>query len=196
MSIQAEFTNSEKISYLKPHIAIECFVGAPVLPPQSTSITTLIKQTIGENCNHPHFSVDCVSLDETAAEKWVALTRRIAGTQIKTRQSDKHLVRHLYDLYHLKRSDLLTGEYCNIVGEIVEKDRRQFKKHNITYTKDPLGTSELALDSLFKDNQWRAHWDSFLEQMVYDEHKPSFDDAYSSLEKLSIDIFGAIKQKA
>ena len=114
----------------------------------------------------------------------MALTRRIAGTHIKTRQSDKHLVRHLYDLYHLKTADLLTGEYCNIVSKIVEKDREQFKKHNLAYTKDPYGTSELALDSLFKDNQWRTHWDYFLEQMVYDEHKPSFDDAYNILVAL------------
>ncbi len=193
MRFGAEFDGSQKIPYLKPHVAVECFVGELALEPKATEITSLIRLTLGEECDHPFFPVTCVALDETAAEKWVALTRRISGTQIRSRQSDKHLVRHLYDLYYLKTSGLLTGDYRAIVSGIMEKDRIQFKKYNAAYVDDPLRTSELALDSLFKDRQWREHWDYFLEQMVYEEKKPSFDKAYGQLQQLSQEIFKTLK---
>jgi len=189
MSIRAEFNGSEKITYLKPHVAIECFMGELALEPQSAEITTLIKLTLGQACIHPSFPVTCVALDETAAEKWVALTRRIANTQIHKRQSDKHLVRHLYDLYHLNMSGLLTNDYCNLIYDIMQKDRTQFKKHNSAYVDDPIHTSKVALDLLFKDHQWRHHWNDFLEQMVYEENKPSFDTAYDHLQSISQNIF-------
>jgi len=195
MSIQAEFSVSEKITYFKPYIAIECFLGELALEPNTTEITTLAKLTLGEKCQHPYFPVTCVALDETAAEKWVALTRRIAGTEIRTRQSDKHLVRHLYDLYHLKAGKLLSGSYCSIVKGIMEKDREQFKKHNAAYANDPLGVSEMALELLFKDKKWRAYWDTFLEEMVYEKNKPSFNTAYNELQNLSQEIFKALKKE-
>jgi len=104
-------------------------------------------------------------------------------------------VRHLYDLYHLKASGLLTGEYCNLVHAIVEKDRKQFKKYNKAYEMDPVQTSELALEALFKEPHWRDHWDYFLEQMVYEEDKPSFDKACGCLQDLSEVIFMELREE-
>ncbi len=193
MGIQAVFPESEKIVYLRPHIAIECFLGEILLESQNKNITTLTKTTLGDECNHVSFAVSCVALDETAAEKWVALTRRVANSQIKSRQSDKHLVRHIYDLYHLTTGNLLTGEYRNIVGSIVEKDKSQFKKQNADYAENPIRASEQALDALFEEPKWRGHWDDFLAQMVYEESKPSFDKAYGHLQELSQNIFKSLK---
>lgn len=193
MSMQAEFLDAEKASYLKPHVAIECFLDGLALEPETREFTTLVKLTLGDKCEHTAFPVVCVALDETAAEKWVALTRRVANSQIKTRQSDKHLVRHLYDLYHLKTSGLLTGDYRNITHAIVEQDRSQFKKYNAAYEIDPIHVSELALDALCKESQWRDHWDHFLAQMVYEANKPSFDKAYGQLQQLSQEIFQELR---
>lgn len=195
MSIEAEFNDTQQKSYLKPHIAIECFLSELALEPTTPQITTLIKLSLGDKCDHPSFPVSCVALDETAAEKWVALTRRVAGTRLKSRQSDKHLVRHLYDLYHLNSSGILSGDYCLIVNGIIEKDRAQYVKHDPAYASDPIGTSELALELLSKDNQWRDHWDIFLEEMVYDKNKPSFITAYNELQLLSEKIIRPLKDK-
>lgn len=195
MSIQATFPDSEKISYLKPHVAIDCFLGDLALTPVTKDITTLIKLTLGDECDHRTLPVSCVALDETAAEKWVALTRRIANTKIKSRQSDKDLVRHLYDLYQLKTGGFLSGEYTSLVDKVIEKDKSQFKHHNDDYIQNPIRESELALDLLYNDKQWKDHWDYFLEQMVYEENKPSFDKAYSQFQLLSREIFETLKIK-
>jgi hypothetical protein len=62
-------------------------------------VSSMIRVTLGnEYSNHGYFPVACVSLDETAAEKWVALSRRIVDAKQTLRDLDKDLVRHLYDL--------------------------------------------------------------------------------------------------
>lgn len=193
MSIQAKFSDSEKIAYLKPHVAIDCFLSELALTPITKDITTLIKTSLGNECDHLILPVSCVALDETAAEKWVALTRRIANTKKKSRQSDKDLVRHLYDLYQLKIQGLLSGSYLSLVQKIIEKDKSQFKKLNDDYIENPSRESELALDLLYNDPQWKDHWHYFLEQMVYDKNKLSFDKAYAQLQSLSHEIFEALK---
>lgn len=192
MRINAEFDDNHNISYLKPHIAIECFVGELALTPKIANITSLIKTTLGEECQHNHFPVLCVALDETAAEKWVALTRRIIGTQTNPRKSDKHLVRHLYDLYHLNYKKLLTGEYKNIVYPIMQNDKALFKKHNQDYVNNPLQASAFALDLLYRQPQWQTHWNAFLQNMVYEPEKPTFMQAYNELQLMSNSIFDAL----
>lgn len=76
-----------------------------------------------------------------------------------------------------------------------EKDRKQFKKYNKAYEMDPVQTSELALEALFKEPHWRDHWDYFLEQMVYEEDKPSFDKACGCLQDLSEVIFMELREE-
>ncbi|MCH9770416.1 MAG: nucleotidyl transferase AbiEii/AbiGii toxin family protein, partial [Gammaproteobacteria bacterium] len=112
-------------------IAHSCFFGAPKFKPKIMRISSLIKLTLGEKCAHASFPVTCLNLDETAAEKWVALTRRIAETERrKPRANDKHLVRHLYDLYHLKKHNYLSGQYKKIIAKIMQRDGDIFKKRN------------------------------------------------------------------
>tara|TARA_R110000868_G_scaffold84822_6_gene239006 strand:- start:78582 stop:79547 length:966 start_codon:yes stop_codon:yes gene_type:complete len=193
MSIKATYDEAEHAIYLKPHIAIDCFLGDIILPSQSHDVTTLIKLTLGEKCQHVSFPVVCIAIDETAAEKWVALTRRIANAEIAPKFFDKHLVRHLYDLHKLVHGNLLTGEYSHIVSDIINKDKQQFKHVNATYADDPIAVSRDALESLLKNNAWREHWNEFLTQMVYEEEKPSFETAYESLNMLSDSIFTSLK---
>lgn len=188
MSMRAEYAGCEDSYYLKPHVAIECFVGTLALEPKHSDITSLVKMTLGDASDHQPFPVLCIALDETAAEKWVALTRRISNSQLKQRKSDKQLVRHLYDLYQLHDKNLLTGEYIDIVHQIIEKDRVQFKNHNEDYAVNPYQASEKAIDALFTDNQWHDHWRLFIEQMVYEKNPPSFNLALDKLHMMSKNI--------
>ena len=185
MRIQAEFEGSKHLPYLKPHIAIECFVGELLLDFQFINVTSLIKVTLEDECQHLIFPVATVALDETAAEKWVALTRRVAGTQEKVRPDDKQLVRHLYDLFQLHHQKLLTGEYVKIINKIIQKDRLMFKGKSSAYTQNPFHLSMQALDLLEQDHVWQKHWDVFIEQMVYESNPPTFSHAVHQLRIFS-----------
>lgn len=63
---------------LKPFIALEFFLGDVKSAPEQKSITTLIQTVLGEDVAHPHYPMLSVAIIETAAEKWVGLTRRVA----------------------------------------------------------------------------------------------------------------------
>lgn len=193
MHLQALYEESAKMVYLKPHIKIECFLGELLLPEKTLEVTSLIQWTLPDESLSPRFSVNCAALDEITAEKWVALTRRVANTAIRQHTEDKFLVRHLYDLYYLSTSGQLAGNYTNLIRHIMHKDSQQFKNLNAEYVKNPLSISELALDKLYHDRQWREHWDYFLEQMVYQKKELSFDRAYGQLIQLSQTIFTQLR---
>src|SRR3990167_6603474 len=186
MSIRASFDGGGALTYLKPHIAIDCFLGELELEPQVKEISSMVKVTLGDECDHQYFPVACVALDETAAEKWVALTRRVVRATEKERDSDKHLVRHLYDLNQLINNRKLSEQYFSVVKRVLEKEQIMFASEPATDTEEKLSYSRKALHDLRNNSKWLAHWDSFLEQMVYQSDKPTFEQALSTVEKLML----------
>lgn len=183
MSVRAAFDGAQGITYLKPHIAIDCFLGTLELNPVIRNISSMVKVTLGDvECDHEYFPVPCVALDETAAEKWVALSRRILDSNEIARDSDKHLVRHLYDLYQLQQQNCLSEHYYSVLEKVLEKEREMFagKSSDNAHEK-----SISALHYLRSDKKWEEHWRFFLEQMVYQSEKPGFEQAIEALEKLN-----------
>lgn len=178
MSIRAAFDGGHNITYLKPHIAIDCFLGSIELTPEIKPISSMVKVTLGdEACDHQYFPVACVALDETAAEKWVALSRRIVDAGEIPRDSDKHLVRHLYDLHQLHQQNCLTDQYSSVLESVTKKEQAMFD-HNHT-------KAETALYQLQNEQKWEEHWNFFLEQMVYQPKKPDFKQAIHSIIQLN-----------
>ena len=137
--------------------------------------------------------ITCSALDEIAAEKWVALTRRLAETKIKSRQSDQHLVRHLYDLHQLHQANRLTGEHLALIDRIMQQDRQQFSKRNSNYAIDPIATSKAGLETLQNDPAWETAWDKFLFEMVYGNDKPTFTNACGRLNSMSDKVFATLE---
>ena len=183
MSIRASFDGGGGLSYLKPHIAIDCFLGELELEPQVKDISSMVKVHLGDESEHVFFPVACVALDETAAEKWVALTRRVAGAGKKERDSDKYLVRHLYDLYQLSDKKCLSDKYYLVIDKVLEKEQAMFDLE-ASNSADLLSNSKLALLDLRSNQKWEEHWNYFLEQMVYHPDKPSFKQAMAAVEGL------------
>jgi hypothetical protein len=55
MSIRASFAGSQGIAYLRPHIAIDCFLGTLELNPEIKQISSMVKVTLGSSeCNHDY----------------------------------------------------------------------------------------------------------------------------------------------
>ncbi|HHF0526319.1 TPA: nucleotidyl transferase AbiEii/AbiGii toxin family protein [Legionella anisa] len=183
MSIRASFDGVQGIVYLKPHIAIDCFLGTLELEPEVRNISSMVKVTLGDaECDHQYFPVSCVALDETAAEKWVALSRRIVDANQTARDSDKHLVRHLYDLHQLQQQNCLTENYYLVLEKVLEKEQEMFGGESSCSVHEK---SISALHYLRSDKKWEEHWRFFLEQMVYQLEKPGFEQAIATVEKLN-----------
>lgn len=174
---------------LKPYLALEFFLGEVKTPTVSCSITSLIRQTLGERVDHPTIQVNCMSIPETASEKWVALTRRVATAEQKDHYYDQALVRHIYDLVMINRHcPLKETEFVKLALQVIQSDRKQFKTHSDIYYQDPASAIRVSLNELQNNPKWKSNWDNFMEHMVYGE-KLDYEEALQNLIFLSELIF-------
>lgn len=191
ISIQMEYPQAyTPASSIKPFIACEFFVGELKMPFENKKITSMIKQKLNLNRNIPHseYTMSCMSVIETAAEKWVGLTRRIATAQQRNYYYDKNLVRHLYDLYQINKFSIDTRNFSDLVKNIVLSDSIQFKTHNKNFYSDPAEQIKLSITELRNNSLWEKNWNEFLEAMVFDQQYPNYDEALKNLELLTGEV--------
>lgn len=186
MAVQAWYSSAFiQSTGLRPFLLLEFFLGDIKTPSETKPVTTLIQQILGDKVQHPVTQVDSVSVIETAAEKWVALTRRIATTKHRNHYRDESLVRHIYDLYQIEQADLFTKQFETLVPQIVMDDRKQYRNHNDAYYCNPVAEIERALDELKTDPEWQENWERFVNSMVYDKEKPTYKKAMENLQDKS-----------
>lgn len=180
---------------LRSHLLLEFTASEIRLPTQELPITTLIQDTLGQNAGLEFNSLMCVSIEETAAEKWVGLTRRIAASDRGYYPEDITLVRHIYDLSAIVTANKLGDAFFNITKEIVDNDAKQFKTQHPEYLSDPIKEIQRTLSVLKTDAGWQARYQDFVDTMVYDKITPhSYANAVAMLEKVSSEVMGSLKQ--
>lgn len=178
---------------MKPFIACEFFVGELRTPQETKMITSMIKQRLKLDIPHPEYNIDCMSIIETASEKWVALTRRIATAQQRDYYYDKNLVRHLYDLYQIQKHSINSEKFSALAKDVISNDGDQLKSHNEDFYKNPLAQIELSMQELKNNPLWRNNWIEFVETMVFDQNTPSYDEVIANLETLTSKVTPALK---
>ncbi|MBY0545529.1 MAG: nucleotidyl transferase AbiEii/AbiGii toxin family protein [Gammaproteobacteria bacterium] len=178
-----------KNAILRPHLQIEMMVNQSKLTVNTHSVTTLIRHILGEQIEHPKKWVSCVSVTETAAEKWVALTRRVANA-IKRPEVflDPTLVRHIYDLHNIYLQNQLDEPFYSLIEQLITEDSKKYKNQNPDYVRDPLTEIRLALSTLHQNTEWERRWEDFMGGMVYGENKPNYSSALASLNILSTQV--------
>jgi hypothetical protein len=138
-------------------------------------------------------SICCVSADETAIEKWVSLTRRIAAIERDYHYDDPTLVRHIYDLNAIKQADKINDIFFNLAHTTVNYDARQFKNQHPEYFNDPIAEVHQSLEILKNKALWKERYQKFIDSMVYDKAAVSdYDGAIQSLESISTKIISTL----
>lgn len=177
---------------VKPYIALEFFLGSVKKNPILKPVTTLIKNILGDKVSFEEHEVLCLDIVETAAEKWVGLTRRVATSKHREYYKDPNLVRHLYDLYKINKNGYLSSDFPNLVGQILLMDRQHFKNHNDDYYKNPISEIKRATEELKNSKEWHENWDVFSDAMIYEKNKPSYNDVMNNFLKISDDVIHKI----
>lgn len=134
---------------LRPSIQIELTHTTLRRPSLMLPVASFVAEALGRS---PELkSVACVSVTETAAEKLVALTRRI-GMEVAgvSRNPDPTLVRHIYDL-HLIRARVIPREVATLAREIAVTDAAEFKTQYPAYYADIQGETRKALAAIASD---------------------------------------------
>jgi predicted nucleotidyltransferase component of viral defense system len=160
---------------LRPTIQIEMTYAPMRQPPVRRHVSSFVTEAM----NRPPDVADiaCVSLNETAAEKLVALTRRTAmdAAGLTRGPADPTLVRHIYDL-HMMREHVDMATVAALAAEIATTDATEFRNQYPAYLADIAGETRKALDALQNDAAHRRRYDDFVTAMVYGE-RPSFSEA-------------------
>jgi predicted nucleotidyltransferase component of viral defense system len=167
---------------LRPTIQLELTYARLRAAPVVLPVSSFIAEAFGRP---PELSaITCVSVMETAAEKLVALTRRIAMELAGlSRDPDPTLVRHIYDL-HMIRDQLDLAAVADMSTAIAVDDAATFGNQYPAYLSDSSGETRKALAALSVDPAYRERYASFMRNMVYGE-QPKFEQAFGTVHELA-----------
>lgn len=183
VSFEVWYRNPEEVSGpLRPHLLIELTCSPPKLPTVRRPMGSFVNEATKKRAEIP--GLECVSVEETAAEKLVSLTRRTAGDLEGTKPDahDQFLIRHVYDLHWLlERVDRTT--VISLAREIAFLDAEQFASWFPSYKSDPQGWTQRALIHLEQDKESQDSYALFLGRMVYGE-RTAYAEAFRSVSEL------------
>jgi hypothetical protein len=107
-----------------------------------------------------------VSVAQTVAEKFVALTRRVAVEQGTGATPDPTLVRHIYDLWAVREHYEL-DQAAALIPALIRSDAEAFGNQFPAYRDDPIGATRAALAALRQDLGYGRRFSDFQLYMVY-----------------------------
>jgi hypothetical protein len=171
---------------LRPHILLEFTLsevrqGAVALP-----VRALIEDNLKDVLLFPSHLISCTTVDETALEKWVGLTRRISAIERGYQSDDKSLVRHVYDLNSILQLGKIQDSFFSMAKEIMMADAEQFQRQHPEYflsQRDEVTQSLLLLRS---KEIWKERYQEFVETMVFDDAPiMEYDRAIGIIEQIS-----------
>jgi hypothetical protein len=167
---------------LRPEIQIETSVWDVRRPPIELPVISFLAEAYKRPPEVP--AIACAAMEETAAEKFVALTRRagmvLTGGQ---RERDPTLVRHIYDL-HAIRAHYDTTEVGTLASEIMKSDAETYGNQFPAYRADPLSETLRAVDGIATDAGFARDYANFQRDMVYGD-APDFETAIATLRSLT-----------
>ena len=167
---------------LRPEIKIE----TSAWPLRRPTVAKPVRSFIAEGFERPAElpEIACVAVVETAAEKFVAVTRRggaeLAGLQ---ERRDPTLVRHIYDLWMI-RDHFVLSEAAELAREIMRADAETYGHQFPAYRDDPVAETLRAAEVIGSDPGFAADYSTLLRDMVYGD-APDFVTAMSAIKRLA-----------
>ena len=167
---------------LRPAIQIE----TAVWPLYRPSVELPVISFVAEALQRPPevATIECVSILETAADKFVALTRR-AGAELAglVKTPDPTLVRHLHDL-HALREHYAPAEVAALAREIMLADAAAYGNQFPAYREDPMRETLRAVEGLAANAGYARQYSEFERLMVYGGGA-AYEMCYGTLKELS-----------
>ena len=129
-------------------------------------------------------AIKCVSVTQTSAEKFVALTRRTAAELAGVGgPQDPADIRHIYDL-HMLREHYDFDEVAALAQEIMPHDAELVAHQFPAYGDDPIAATKRAVAALAAKGPYEERYADFCRLMVYGE-SPLYKAALSTVQELA-----------
>jgi predicted nucleotidyltransferase component of viral defense system len=170
---------------LRPEIKIEISEWPQRRPSSELPVTSFVAEAFKRPPEVP--AIACAAIPETAAEKFVALTRR-AGAELAGVQTehDPTLVRHIYDL-HVIAEHYDPADVAALAREVMQSDAETYGDKFPAYQKNPLAETLRAVEGIAADPRFAADYAAFRRDMVYGE-APDFATALQSVKRLAQEL--------
>jgi hypothetical protein len=178
---------------LRPDLLLEFTLSDIRLSVEDLSIKTIIEDVLKEMILFTSPQTPCISVDETAIEKWVGLTRRIIAIERGYDPDDKALVRHIYDLNSIKQANKINANFFALAKAIITSDAKQFKNRHKEYSANPGAEIRESLALLKNKPIWKEHYQTFLAEMVYDSSTAiEYEKAIATIEDISAKVIDSL----
>lgn len=148
-------------------VRVEISSWPPFLPGDDLAIQSYVSKALGEGPEVPRMR--CANIIETAAEKFVALTRRIGTERATGEKQDESVIRHIYDLHQLVPL-IDVNDVAPLARDIMEIDKKRARGFD-AYQENPVLATEQTLVDLVSDPQYAKTFDDFQNNMVYGAKK-------------------------
>jgi len=166
---------------LRPAIQIEVIVSSLRLPAQKMPLQSFVSEALNRPAEVE--GVLCVSINQTAAEKFVALTRRTAAEIADAGgKRDQTLGRHIYDL-HITRSHYDPADVMKLAKDIMQTDAAVYGNQFPAYRDNPIATTIQAVNSLQTLQEYADRYVHFHREMVYGE-SVTYETCLKTLQEL------------
>jgi len=179
-------------AYVLPRVQIEISCRSLREPFTVQQFGSLVdKHYADKDFAEPEFEVPTVNPERTFLEKLFLLHEEFHRPAEKMRVD--RLSRHLYDIYHLTKAGIAARAisdkelYETIVAHRYKFSRVGEVDYNLHHpnTLNPIPSEE-------KMAEWNADYAKMMEEMIYEEHKPSFDDLINNLLELRTQLQGVM----
>lgn len=150
---------------LRQQVKVEISAKAIRLKPENRKINSWINEYIGNNTS---LSIDCLSMLETAANKFSAFLWRADckdRTSSEKKYNDPTIVRHLYDLYKL--ATVISNneqKFYKLILNIYEDDKNRGDKTNNLSLKE---FASSTFEKICSDKYYEKEYSDFVNNMVY-----------------------------
>lgn len=154
----------DEVGSLRPEVKVEVSSWPLLQEPETCSISSFWAQANGLQ---PELAdMPCVTVTETCADKFVALTRRIGEERHQGDARDATVLRHAYDLACAQRA-FSHDALMPLVLQIMESDRESRGRKFEAYREDPVAVSRASIQALMEDPVYAEGFAAFVRDMVY-----------------------------
>jgi predicted nucleotidyltransferase component of viral defense system len=175
---------------LRPSLRVEFIAIPPRLPTTICEIRPLIDELTDRTTAAP-VSLACVSVEETYCEKIISYLRR-STEYISARarlQYEGRLARHVYDVHRiitLRYPDALKSPPTELFAELLVAETAQYGNRDLRFARRPVETLRRTLARVGNNDLFRDHYDEFAQALVYERHKPSFEEAFATFRRIAV----------
>lgn len=166
---------------LRPELKLELIHRPPVLPAEIREMGYMLDGFV-PRVAPLRFSMACITVAETLAEKVLSLLRRCAWSWDGHQRGeyDAALVRHIYDVWRIAgtRPDAFAAAR-QIFAKLVRKDVEEFRGQHPGFDQDAYSVLRRTLAAAAVHEGLKTNFEQRLKPLLYAAQKPDFETCYA-----------------